>query len=83
MNCDELLAEYRNLEEQLLLKWDAPLVNDFFAMIFYGVLSKQCKNKCGDEDGTLQNDLVGGSGKRSCHENNADRHRKKTFHALL
>ena len=41
---DELAASYRSLEDQLLLKWDAPLVNDFFAMIFYGVLNKLCKN---------------------------------------
>ena len=59
---DELAAYYRSLEDQLLLKWDAPLVNDFFAMIFYGVLSKLCKKWCNDEDGTLQNDLVGGDG---------------------
>jgi hypothetical protein len=33
---DELVAYYRDLERQLLTRWDAPLVNDFFAMIFYG-----------------------------------------------
>ena len=27
-------------EQQLLLTWDAPLVNDFFAMIFYGLLAQ-------------------------------------------
>lgn len=59
---DELAAEYRALERQLLLKWDAPLVNDFFAMIFYGVLRKLTARWCGDEDGTLQNDLLCGEG---------------------
>lgn len=59
---DELVATYRDLEKQLLLKWDAPLVNDFFAMIFFGILSKLCKSWCQDDNGTLQNDLVGGSG---------------------
>jgi pyruvate,water dikinase len=44
------------------LKWDAPLVNDFFAMIFYGALRKLTTNWCGDAEGTLQNDLVGGEG---------------------
>jgi pyruvate,water dikinase len=62
MRADELVTTYRDLEEQLLLKWDAPLVNDFFAMIFFGILSKLCKTWCEDENGTLQNDLVGGSG---------------------
>ena len=33
-------ADYRDLERQLLTRWDAPLVNDFFAMIFYGLLGK-------------------------------------------
>lgn len=61
-SADELIASYRDLESQLLLKWDAPLVNDFFAMIFYGVLKNLCVKWCGDEDGTLQNDLVGGEG---------------------
>ena len=37
---DELVAHYRDLENRLLLAWDAPLVNDFFAMMFYGVLRR-------------------------------------------
>jgi pyruvate,water dikinase len=59
---DELAAHYRDLEARLLTRWDAPLVNDFFAMIFYGVLKALCAKWCGDADGTLQNDLVGGEG---------------------
>jgi len=58
MRPDELAAYYRELERQLLLRWDAPLVNDFFAMIFYGVLRKLTAGWCGDTDGTLQNDLL-------------------------
>lgn len=37
----ELIAHYRDLEKKLLHRWDAPLVNDFFAMIFYGLLGKK------------------------------------------
>jgi rifampicin phosphotransferase len=59
---DELVAHYRDLRKRLLLSWDAPLVNDFFAMIFYGLLRKATKAWCGDRDGTLQNDLIGGDG---------------------
>jgi rifampicin phosphotransferase len=55
---DELAAHFRELERQLLLRWDAPLVNDFFAMIFYGVSRKLTAKWCGDPDGTLQNDLL-------------------------
>ncbi len=59
---DELAAHYRDLERQLLLKWDAPLVNDFFAMIFYGVAKKLTARWCDDRDGSLQNDLLCGEG---------------------
>lgn len=55
---DELVGYYRDLERQLLTRWDAPLVNDFFAMIHYGVLRSLCRKWCGDADGTLQNDLL-------------------------
>jgi phosphohistidine swiveling domain-containing protein len=59
---DELVASYRELERKLLTRWDAPLTNDFFAMIFYGLLRKLCAQWCQDLDGTIQNDLVGGEG---------------------
>jgi pyruvate,water dikinase len=59
---DELAAHYRDLERQLLLKWDAPLVNDFFAMIFYGLARKLTAKWCADTDGMLQNDLLCGEG---------------------
>jgi rifampicin phosphotransferase len=59
---DELVAHYLDLEHQLLTRWDAPLVNDFFAMIFYGVLRKLVTKWCGDTDGTLQNNLLCGEG---------------------
>ncbi|MBV9658208.1 MAG: phosphoenolpyruvate synthase, partial [Verrucomicrobia bacterium] len=60
LRADELLAHYRQLERALLTRWDAPLVNDFFAMIFHGALRKLCARWCGDE--ALSNDLVGGEG---------------------
>ncbi len=55
---DELTAHFRDLERQLMLRWDAPLVNDFFAMIYYGLLRKATAAWCGDADGMLQNDLL-------------------------
>jgi rifampicin phosphotransferase len=62
MRPDELVAHYRMLESRLLTHWDAPLVNDFFAMVFYGTLRKLCESWLGDKEGTLQNDLVSGEG---------------------
>ena len=58
MSGEELVAHYRDLESQLLKRWDAPLVNDFFAMIFYGVLRSLCVKWLGDASGTLQNELL-------------------------
>lgn len=59
---DELAAYYRNIERQLLTRWDAPLINDFFAMIFYGFLQRLTQKWCGDRAGTLQNDLLAEEG---------------------
>jgi pyruvate,water dikinase len=62
MRPDELADHYRDLEQRLLTAWDAPLVNDFFAMFYYGVLSRIVQKWCGDTNGTLQNDLLCGQG---------------------
>jgi pyruvate,water dikinase len=62
MRIDELVAHYRDLERRLITRWDAPLVNDFFAMIFYGLLRKLTQKWCADTDGTLQNNLLCGEG---------------------
>ncbi len=62
LRADELGAEFHELEKRLLTRWDAPLVNDFFAMIFFGVLRQLTAKWCGDEKGTLQNGLLCGSG---------------------
>lgn len=59
---DELAAHYRMLEAKLLTRWDAPLVNDFFAMLFYGLLRKLTASWCSDDQETLQNDLLSGEG---------------------
>jgi pyruvate,water dikinase len=58
----ELAALYREMEDKLLWEWKAPIINDFFVMVFYGTLKKLCTSWCGDEAGTLQNDLIAGEG---------------------
>lgn len=58
MSGQELVDHYRDLERQLLRKWDAPLVNDFFAMIHYGLLRSLTIKWAGDETGSLQNELL-------------------------
>lgn len=55
---DELVAHYQDLASQLLPRWDAPIINDFLAMIFYGLLGRLTRAWCGDQQGTLQNTLL-------------------------
>ncbi len=62
MRLDELMAHYSELEADLLAHWDAPPVNDFFAMIFHGTLRKLTQQWCGDTDGMLANDAIRGQG---------------------
>jgi len=58
MRPDELADYYRKLEQQILTRWDAPLINDFFCMVFFGLLRKLTSAWCGDTAGTLHNDLL-------------------------
>lgn len=60
MRADELAAHYLDLKRQLLTRWDAPLVNDFFAMIFHGLLRSLAEWWCGSKDGRVASDLVRG-----------------------
>ena len=62
MRADQLAAHFHQLEQQLLSRWNAPLVNDFFAMIYFGVLRALTQKWCDDDDGTLQNGLLCGTG---------------------
>ena len=62
MRLDELTAYYTELEEKLLRRWDAPLVNDFFAMIFHGTLHKLALKWLGDTRGMLANAAIRGQG---------------------
>src|SRR5262249_38686499 len=49
MSATQLAAEYRHLEQQLLAKWDAPLVNDFLCMIAFGAAQKAMTSWAGDD----------------------------------
>jgi pyruvate,water dikinase len=63
MRPDELVAHYRRLERELLTHWDAPLLNDFFAMIHHGTLRKLVEKWAGAEHASLHNDLVAADGR--------------------
>jgi pyruvate,water dikinase len=56
---DDLAAYYVSLRRQLLTKWDAPILNDFFTMIFHGLLRDVLARWCRDS-GALANALIAG-----------------------
>ena len=58
----ELAQYYRELESKLLKNWDAPVINDFFSMIFYGLLKNASKKWCGIEDENKFNGLLRNTG---------------------
>ena len=60
MRADELVEYFHSIERLLLTRWDAPLVNDFFAMIFHGVLRRLVERWFGPEHRRLSNDLLSG-----------------------
>ena len=62
MSGEEAVALYRRLEGELLRHWRAPLVNDFFAMIYFGVLGKLVEKWLPGAPPTLVNDLLVGDG---------------------
>ncbi|NUO62334.1 MAG: phosphoenolpyruvate synthase [Gemmatimonadaceae bacterium] len=59
---DELAAHYRELERELLTSWDAPLLNDFFAMIHHGALRRLVEKWGSAEHASIHNDLVAADG---------------------
>jgi pyruvate,water dikinase len=58
----QLMMIYRELEEKILWHWKAPILNDFAAMIFYGMLRQLSKQWGLDSQGTLHNNLLCGEG---------------------
>jgi pyruvate,water dikinase len=57
-----LARMYRDIERELLTRWDAPLINDFFCMIAFGLLGGLLRKSCGDEAPSLRNALIADQG---------------------
>ncbi len=55
---------YRTLDREILARWQAPIINDYLCMIFFGLLKKLTEKWLaeGDEGSSLQNDLLCGEG---------------------
>jgi pyruvate,water dikinase len=58
----ELMKLYYEMEDSLLWNWKAPIINDFYVMVYYGLLKKLCGKWCHDDSGSLQNELICGEG---------------------
>ena len=57
----EIIELYKEFEGTLLKKWKAPLTNDFFAMIWFGLLKKRCEIFQIGTNPNIHNDLLCGS----------------------
>jgi len=57
----DLMDIYADLEKRLLWAWSTPIVNDFFVMIFHGLLRSLCAKWVKDGD-DLHNGLLAGEG---------------------
>ncbi|GLR18670.1 PEP/pyruvate-binding domain-containing protein [Portibacter lacus] len=55
---EQLMNHYKTFETILTEKWDPPLVNDFFAMIYFGVFQKLIGKWIGEDHPHLHNDLL-------------------------
>ncbi|ASS48654.1 MAG: phosphoenolpyruvate synthase [Candidatus Fluviicola riflensis] len=60
-NANELMQLYLDFEKTLLNEWKAPLLNDFFAMIWFGRLQKTCQKYKVSSNPNIHNDLLCGS----------------------
>lgn len=61
-NANELMQLYLDFEKTLLNEWKAPLLNDFFAMIGFGLLQKRCTQYgISKNNPNIHNDLLCGS----------------------
>ena len=64
MSLPALMAHYQYLNEEVLRKWHAPIINDYLCMIFFGLLKKLTESWITSPDtvDSLQNDLLCGEG---------------------
>ena len=58
---EELMNHYKEFETVLTKRWEPPLVNDFFAMIYFGVFKKLIVKYIGEDHPHIHNDLLADS----------------------
>ena len=63
MDANSIYADYQDLEQKLLWKWHAPIINDFLCMVHFGIfrgITQKWLSKLGDN---FPNELLAGDGK--------------------
>ncbi len=60
-SANDLMHLYLDFENTLLNEWKAPLLNDFFAMIWFGLLQKRCEKYAISNNPNIHNDFLCGS----------------------
>jgi phosphohistidine swiveling domain-containing protein len=63
MDANRIYADYQDLEQKLLWKWHAPIINDFLCMVHFGIfrgLTQKWLSQLGDN---FPNELLAGDGK--------------------
>lgn len=64
MSLPALASYYQFLSDRVLRRWQAPIINDYLTMIFFGLLKKLCESWMHEDMATssLHNDLLCGEG---------------------
>jgi len=62
MSSDEIFAKYLEMDQVMLLRWKAPIINDFLCMVHFGMLKKLTNKWLSNLDTNIQNDLLAGEG---------------------
>lgn len=63
MSLVDQLSYYQMLNDNILSKWKAPIINDYLCMVFFGGLKKLCaKHGFTEKNPTIHNDLISGEG---------------------
>jgi rifampicin phosphotransferase len=64
LDMDGLIGVYLDAEQRIMARWQAPIVNDILAMVFFGALRKALGawGVADGEHGSLHNDLLCGEG---------------------
>lgn len=61
LDAASLMECYLDFEKKLLNEWKTPLLNDFFSMIWFGMLQKRCTKYGISKNPNIHNDLLCGS----------------------